>query len=94
MSSGEAMRRIVIEIVLILLVALFLSLTYNAVSPSGLRILPKKKETSAQLSVRTERSNLAIVTEEALAKVFFCHPELVSGSHNTLNSLDAEINSA
>jgi len=43
-SSGEEMRRIVIEIVLILFVALFLSLTYNAVSPSGIRILPKKME--------------------------------------------------
>ena len=36
------MRRIIIEILLILLISLVLSLTYNAVSPAGIRILPKK----------------------------------------------------
>lgn len=36
------MRRIAIEILLILLISLVLSLTYNAVSPAGIRILPKK----------------------------------------------------
>ncbi|MBU4320053.1 MAG: hypothetical protein Q8N12_08525 [Thermodesulfovibrionales bacterium] len=60
------MRRIVIEILLIVVLSLLLSLVYNAVSPTGLRILPKKAETSVQLSLRAERSNLTIVTEGIL----------------------------
>ena len=54
------------EVILILLISLFLSLVYNSVSPTGLRILPKKKETSVQLSLRAELSNLIIVTEGIL----------------------------
>jgi hypothetical protein len=38
------MKRAAIEILLIVLISLFLSLIYNAVSPTGLRILPKKAE--------------------------------------------------
>ena len=36
------MRKVVFEVILILLISLVLSLTYNAVSPAGIRILPKK----------------------------------------------------
>ena len=57
------MRKVVFEVILILLISLVLSLIYNLVSPTGLRILPKKKETSVQLSLRAEQSNLTIVTE-------------------------------
>ena len=32
--------------------------------------------------------------EESVAKTTICHPELVSGSHNTLILLDAETSSA
>jgi hypothetical protein len=44
MGLKEKMRRLAIEILLIILISLFLSLIYNAVSPTGLRILPKKAE--------------------------------------------------
>ena len=37
------MKRILVETLLILILSLFLALAYNAVSPSGLRILPKKE---------------------------------------------------
>lgn len=37
------MKRFLFEMVLILAISLFLSLLHNAVSPSGLRILPKRE---------------------------------------------------
>lgn len=48
-SQGK-MRRIIIEILLILIISLFVSLIYNAVSPSGIRILPKKAEKKAEIT--------------------------------------------
>jgi len=41
-------RRTAIEIALFLILSLFLSLVYNAVSPTGLRILPKKSPEEKQ----------------------------------------------
>ena len=49
MLAAEKMRKIITEILLILLISLFLSLIYNAVSPAGIRILPKKPATNAEL---------------------------------------------
>lgn len=49
-KSQEKMRRIIIEFLLILIISLFLSLIYNAVSPSGIRILPKKAEKKAEIT--------------------------------------------
>lgn len=45
------MRKVAIEILLIILISLFLSLVYNAVSPSGLRILPKKTEVRSESAI-------------------------------------------
>lgn len=42
------MKRTVIEITLFIILALFLSLLFNALSPSGLRILPKKSPQEKQ----------------------------------------------
>ncbi len=39
-------RRLVLEILLILIISLFISLVYNAVSPSGVDLHPKKKPKS------------------------------------------------
>ncbi len=41
-------RRTAVEIALFLILSLFLSLVYNAVSPTGLRILPKKSPVEKQ----------------------------------------------
>jgi hypothetical protein len=41
-------RRTAVEIALFLILSLFLSLVYNAVSPTGLRILPKKSQQEKQ----------------------------------------------
>ncbi len=60
------MRKVVFEVIFILLISLFLSLVYNAVSPTGLRILPKKKETSAQLSLRAERGPVPSIARELI----------------------------
>lgn len=47
-GKRQGLGRTVWEIVLILLLSLFLALIYNAASPSGLRILPKKAKTGQQ----------------------------------------------
>ncbi|MDP2156263.1 MAG: hypothetical protein Q8K68_00965 [Nitrospirota bacterium] len=44
-------RRTAVEIALFLILSLFLSLVYNAVSPTGLRILPKKSSEEKQAVV-------------------------------------------
>ncbi len=59
-------KNLILEILLILFVSLFLAIIYNTVSPRGIEILPKKKETSALLSLRAERSNLTIEKEGML----------------------------
>jgi hypothetical protein len=51
MGSKEQRRRIAVEIALFLILSLFLSLVYNAVSPTGLRILPKKSPQEKQAVV-------------------------------------------
>jgi len=47
------MKKLLFEMFLIVTVALCISLLYNMLSPSGLRILPKK--TAASSMQRTER---------------------------------------
>lgn len=41
------MKRLAIEIILITAISLFLSLLYNSVSRTGIRILPKQSDKSA-----------------------------------------------
>lgn len=43
------MKRIIIEIVLILLISMFLSLLYNAVSPAGIKLFPGKALKGAEM---------------------------------------------
>lgn len=38
----ERLKKIMIEAILIILISLFVSFIYNTVSPTGLRVLPKK----------------------------------------------------
>lgn len=42
------MKRILIEILLILALSLLLAVVFNAVSPSGLRIMPRKEVKKAE----------------------------------------------
>jgi len=39
-------------------------------------------------------AGVKVNNQQAVEKVLFCHPELVSGSHNQLFLLDAESSSA
>ena len=48
MGSRQQLKRTVVEIALFIILSLFLSLVYNAVSPTGLRILPKKNQQEKQ----------------------------------------------
>lgn len=48
MGSRQQGRSIAVELALLLILSLFLSLVYNAVSPTGLRILPKKSPQEKQ----------------------------------------------
>jgi len=48
MERRQQLRRIAVEIALFILLSLFLSLVYNAVSPTGLRIMPKKNQQENQ----------------------------------------------
>ncbi len=43
------MKRIIIEIVLILLISMLLSLFYNAVSPTGIKLFPGKAAKGAEM---------------------------------------------
>jgi len=48
MERRQQFKRTAVEIALFILLSLFLSLVYNAVSPTGLRILPKKNQQEKQ----------------------------------------------
>lgn len=48
MGSRQQLRRTAVEIALFIILSLFLSLVYNAVSPTELRILPKKSPQEKQ----------------------------------------------
>ena len=48
MGSRQQLKRTALEIALFVILSLFLSLVYNAVSPTGLRILPKKSPEEKQ----------------------------------------------
>lgn len=48
MGSRQQLKRTAVEIALFIILSLFLSLVYNAVSPTGLHILPKKSPEEKQ----------------------------------------------
>ena len=48
MERRQQFKKTAVEIALFIILSLFLSLVYNAVSPTGLRILPKKSQQEKQ----------------------------------------------
>ena len=61
--SASDRRSLLFEIILILLLALILSLSFNALSPSGIRILPRKQDSQEKTAANAVNRQVCLLRD-------------------------------